>query len=184
MRPVTPTAGVILAAITLLPGISPARATSLALDTAVKGTFLYKFVPFVTWPDSAFSAPDSPLVICVAGDDGLVESLKTAVAGERSGARPIAVRAVTSAGGDCRILYASGQDAAASAAVIAAVKGRPVLTVTDLPMDTPGHGVIGFVEDHGHVRFDIDNVAATESGLTISSKLLALARTVKTKGAP
>ena len=168
---------VAIAALSALP------AGSVPLEDAVKGTFLYKFAPFVTWPESAFAGPNAPLTICIFANQGLADSLQSAVAGQRDGAHPIVVRAVREATPDCQILYVPGPNGRLAALAVAGMKGRPVLTVTDGPADAPGHGVIGFVTDHGHVRFDIDNAAAAASGLIISSKLLALARVVKTNGA-
>ncbi len=174
---------VIFAAITAFSAFTPAMSAGVALDREIKGTFLYKFAPFVTWPDSAFAAPNAPLVICILGDPGLADSLQGAIAGQHDGNRPLVIRAVSRASADCQVLYVPGQDASSAAAAMAAAKGRPVLTVTDLPVDAAGHGVICFVIDQGHVRFDIDNAAAAENGLTLSSKLLGLARVVITKGA-
>ncbi len=51
----------------------------------------------------------------------------------------------------------------------------PVLTVTDLPAGAAHKGIINFVVEDNHVRFEIDNRAANESGLRISSQLMALA---------
>lgn len=174
---------VIFAAITAFSAFAPAMSAGVALDREIKGTFLYKFAPFVTWPESAFAAANAPLIICIVGDQGLADSLQGAVAGQHDGNHPLVIRAVSRATADCQVLYVPGQDASSAAAATAAAKGRPVLTVTDIPLDAAGHGVICFVMDQGHVRFDIDNAAASENGLVLSSKLLGLARAVKTKGA-
>lgn len=174
---------VIFAAITAFFPFTPAFSTGVALDREIRGTFLYKFAPFVTWPESAFASPNAPLVICIVGDQALADSLQGAVAGQHDGNHPLAVRAVSRAASDCQILYVPGDNASSAAATTGAAKGRPVLTVTDIPLDAAGHGVICFVMEQGHVRFDIDNVAAAENGLTLSSKLLGLARVVKTKAA-
>lgn len=56
-----------------------------------------------------------------------------------------------------------------------AVRGQPVLTVTDLPPAAPHKGIINFVLQSNHVRFEIDGGEATRNGLRISSQLLALA---------
>jgi len=44
--------------------------------------------------------------------------------------------------------------------------------------------VISFVIDANHVRFDIDNASAAQTGVVISSKLLNLAHAVKPRGQP
>jgi YfiR/HmsC-like len=57
-----------------------------------------------------------------------------------------------------------------------------VLTVTDGAADPDNRGIINFVISDGRVRFEIDNLAAEASRLTISSKLLSLAVRVAGKG--
>lgn len=46
------------------------------------------------------------------------------------------------------------------------------------------HGVISFVIEANHVRFDIDDAEAGQDGLVISSKLLGLAHAVRQRGQP
>ena len=65
---------------------------------------------------------------------------------------------------------------------LAAAQGRPVLTVTDSNTAAEGGGIMQFVIEGGHVRFDIDNAAAARNHLSISSKLLNLAASVKDNG--
>jgi YfiR/HmsC-like len=48
--------------------------------------------------------------------------------------------------------------------------------VTDSTLQA--HGIISFVMQDNHVRFDIDDAGAETSGLRISSKLLELAHNV------
>jgi hypothetical protein len=146
-----------------------------SLEYAVKGTYLYKFIPFVEWPSSAFATPAAPFTICVFGDDPFGPALAQAVRGQK-GARPLAVQDIQSidAVSQCQILYA-GKDAPL-ADVLHAAQGKPILTVTE--NQGPVHGIINFVLEGPHVRFDIDDASAAESGLTISSKLLGLAHRV------
>ncbi len=67
-------------------------------------------------------------------------------------------------------------------AAIEVLRGKPVVTVTD--SDVKARGVVSFAIVDNHVRFDIDDAAAAQSGLAISSKLLGLARTVKLRSQP
>ena len=57
-----------------------------------------------------------------------------------------------------------------------------MVTVTDSGLKA--RGVISFVIEDNHVRFDIDDAAAAQGGLMISSKLLGLAHAVKQRGQP
>ena len=152
-----------------------------SLEYTVKGTYLYKFVPFVEWPPSAFAATASPLTICVFGADPFGPDLTQAVRGQKD-VRPLAVQDIQSldAISQCQILYA-GKDAPL-ADVLHAADGKPILTVTE--SRSPIHGIINFVLEGRHVRFDIDAAAAARSRLTISSKLLGLAHRVIARGTP
>ncbi len=168
------------AAFALLFVITPASATDAPLDQAVKATFLYKFAPFVQWPADAFESPQTPLSICVSGDDGVAELIDRAAAGQRDGDRPILVRHLERTENDvpCQILYVAPNQRQPVSQALAAVQDRPVLTVTDSASSPAAHGMIDFVIEGGRVRFDIDERAAAKAGLMNSSRLLSLARTV------
>lgn len=158
----------------------PAAAQTQSLEYAVKAAYLTKFIPFIQWPDATFASPAAPITICVLGDDPFGASLDKAASGAKSVDRPILVRRLNEPDpAACQLLFAGGDPAVMSAA-LDAMKGRPVVTVTD--RDAAPRGVISFVVAGNRVRFDIDDSLAAEGGLTISSKLLGLARNVKQRG--
>ena len=117
-------------------------------------------------------------MLCVVGDDPFGGQLDRAVAGQSLGTRPIQVKHVETIGpkSSCDIAYLGGSHAESVADALRAVRGTPVLTVTDED-DPPG--IIAFAVVDGHVRFRIDEVQAQENGLVISSKLLSLALAVR-----
>lgn len=167
----------VAACLAVLLGTAAARAQGDSLELAVKATYLYKFAPFVEWPSSVWRSPSSPFLLCVAGDDPFGEILDEAVAGQHVGAHPIALRRlpiVTRESG-CDLLYDAGSPAQPVAEALAAVRGTPVLTVTDAERNGGAKGIINFVILDNHVRFEIDDAAAAKNGLVISSKLLSLA---------
>ena len=154
----------------------PAGAADLPLEYAVKASYLYKFAPFVQWPPAAFETPSSPLSICIAGQDPFGPTLGEAVRGQHVNGHPIVVRRIESVhpGIACQILFVGGSD---TADALQAVAHEPVLTVTDHNRGGAG-GMIQFVMMAGRVRFMIDQAAAQDSGIAISSKLLGLAVSV------
>ena len=156
-------------------------APAASLEQAIKATFLYKFAPFVQWPASAFPTPASPISICVLGTDPVSESLGQIAIAEMVGARPYQVRQINEVdrNSGCHILYAAGNSTQSSSNAIEAVRGAPVLTVTDSAQTPQASGIINFVIQQNRVRFDVDEAAAAENGLSISSRLLDLARTVR-----
>lgn len=158
----------------------PAAAGAPTLETSIKATYLYKFAPFVTWPDSD---PAKPFTICVVGTDPFGPVLDQAVAGQAYAERPLQVARMdtVSRQSGCDIAYLGGSRAQPVEAGLQALRGAPVLTVTD---EGAADGIIAFRLSAGHIRFRVDETAAADSGLTISSKLLSLALVVKTKGNP
>ncbi|MGN6514315.1 MAG: YfiR family protein [Rhizomicrobium sp.] len=174
--------GAALCAALMFAGAAPADAAA-SLEYAVKGTYLYKFLPFVQWPASAFAASNSPITICIVGRDPFGATLDKSVAEQRIDAHPMTIERIP-VGGDlspCRVVFVGIDDPRIEADTVRALEGKPVLTVTDSRAAQPG--IIGFVVEQNHVRFDIDDAAAAHDGLVISSKLLGLARAVKPRRA-
>ena len=153
---------------------APPAPAAESLENAIKANYLYKFAPFVEWPDNASPA----FVICIVGTDPFGPVIDQAVRGQRMGPRAIEIRRlkIAEANSGCQIMYLGGSDEQTVAQGVASVRGTPVLTVTS--DDTPG-AIIRFVLDNNHVRFDIDDAAAADNRLDVSSKLLDLAHAVR-----
>jgi hypothetical protein len=172
----------LVAAVMLALGSSAgaAAAQDRSLEYAVKATYLYKFVPFVAWPSGAFATPASSFDICILGDTNFAILVTNGVAGQNADGHPLAVRRVTTIAEEssCQVLFISSSDAAIMNAALIAVRGKPVLTVTDAA-PSGAHGIVNFVLLDDRVRFEIDLGQAARNGIAISSKLLSLAVTVQ-----
>ena len=158
-----------------------AAAQSESVEAAVKATYLYKFAPFVDWPSGTFPSPTSPVTLCVVGDDPFGSVLDRAIAGQSAGQRPLEVRRRRTAerNSGCHIMYLAGSAAQSVAEGLAVVRGTAVLTITNSVREARAKGIIHFVVAENRVRFEIDDYAAAQSGLAISSKVLALAVSVR-----
>jgi hypothetical protein len=158
----------------------PAPPPAPPLEVAVKAAYLARFAPFVVWPESAFAAPNAPLVLCLQGDDPFGGMLDRLIAGQSVGAHAVTVRRLPRLDPDsgCQIAYLAGSAAQSPAAALKALEGQPVLTVTDTEA-AGGKGIVNLVLVGGRVRFMIDAEKAGQAQLGISSKLLALALEVK-----
>lgn len=158
-----------------LPGLAMSVPPQASLEYSVKANYLVRFAAFVEWPRRAFANDRSPVVICVAGRDPFDGALDRAARAQTAHGRPLAVRrpatAETAAG--CHILYV-GQGGEG----LAPDGPRAILLVTDAPAPVE-RGMIHFVISDGRVRFHIDLQAASRSGLSISSRLLNLALSVR-----
>jgi hypothetical protein len=152
---------------------------SQADEYAIKAASLYKFGLFVQWPTAAFSSPSSPVNLCIVGDDPFGNSLDRVVSGQQINGRDVVIRRMKTVepGSPCHILYAGGSKEQSKAEIIDTVRGHPVLTVTDGPASMPG--IIHFVLANNHIHFDIDDEAAAQNELVISSQLMNLALNIK-----
>jgi hypothetical protein len=163
--------------------LAPLRAEAQAreLESAIKATYLYKFIPFIEWPAGTFDGPSDPLRLCVVGNDAVGQLVEEAVRGQPQSARPIVVKRVASASREssCHIVYVAPGPEDAGGATLERLRGLPLLTITDGARDARSRGMINFVVRDNRVRFEIDLGLATNSGLAISSKLLALAVSVR-----
>lgn len=141
----------------------------------VKASHLAKFPAFVDWPDSAFEASSSPFRLCIGGVDPFGPLIDRLVQNARVGDHEMTVTRLPAVvkGADCHVLFVSSSRSQTPREMIAAVAGRPVLTVADEGLDAPG-AMIQFVTLEGRVRFEIRGDAAQAEGLVVSSKLLSL----------
>jgi hypothetical protein len=169
-------------AVAVLLSVASAEALSAAAPTEyqLKAAFLFNFAKFIEWPDTAFRSPQSPLSICVVGDDPFGRDLDEIVRGQAVGERSIAVKRTAHAARDdyCHIVFVSSGDTDKSQRGIAALKGSPSLTVIEHD-DVVDNIVINLLVEDRKLRFGVNMDAADRAGLRISSKLLRLAKTVR-----
>jgi hypothetical protein len=150
------------------------------VEYQVKAAFVCKFGNYIEWPAQALGAAGEPFRIGVLASEAVVEEFRRTAAASAVGGRPVEVRRL--ARGDppegLHALFVSRSMTAQLPALLAAVQGRPVLTVTELD---PGGatGMINFVVVDDKVRFDILLPPALHSGLKISVRLLGVARRVE-----
>ena len=148
----------------------------------MKAAYLSKFGNFVQWPTGGKAVQQKDATICILGTDPFGTALDDAVRGKQISGRSVAVRRIAD-GGDiagCQILYTSEAKPERVQSILASVRGRDVLTVSDVRAKDNAASIITFVIQKNSVRFEIDESAAAQNGLVISSQLLALATAVKT----
>ena len=150
-----------------------------ATEYQVKAAFLFNFAKFVDWPADAFPTPDSPLLICVLGQDPFGRDFEQLITDKTVNGHRIEIAhpdGVPQARA-CQIVFI-GIAEKQMQPVLQALKGSSVLTVSDAPGFTKMGGVIGFVLDDNRVRFEINQKAAEQSRLKLSARLLTVAKAV------
>ena len=151
-------------------------------ETSVKAAFLYKFTGYVEWPPSMFTGPESPLIFGVIGDADLAAELTRLIKARPAGARPVSVirpRAFDPLP-PLHVLFIGRSEADRLGPLIRTARGRPVLVITDTEGALADGSMINFNLVGGHLRFEVGLGAARRVGLTLSSRLLAVAQSVLT----
>ncbi len=151
--------------------------TAISREYEIKAVFLFNFAQFVDWPPEAAAGPQAPLIIGVLGDDPFDGYLDDTVRGEKLKNRPFVVqryRRVEDIDG-CQVLFIGRTSPDQLVHIMAALKGRSILTVGDTEGFAEDGGIIRFVTENNRIRFRINNDAAEAAHLVISSKLLRLA---------
>ena len=156
-----------------------------APEYQVKAVFLFNFAQFVDWPASAFPDSTAPLVIGVLGDDPFGPYLDETVRGETVRGRPLAIRRYQTIDDvkTCHILFVSPSEEDRLEDILASLKHRAILTVSDGAGFAERGGMIRLVSERNKIRMRINVAAAEGVQLTISSKLLRAAEIV-TQGKP
>ncbi len=153
-----------------------ARAEAPKLEYQIKASYLYNFMQFIAWPKDAFGA-DGKFNLCVVGAERFGTALD-ALASERVEGREIVVRrlehAARARAAQCHLLFvAAGSDPTFTEII----DTRGMLTIGEAPGFLEHGGVINLVEVRGRIRFEINQPAARQAGLVVSSRILTLAVT-------
>ena len=145
----------------------------------LKAVFLFNFAQFVEWSGGT-AQPNAPFVIGVLGEDPFDGFLDDTVRGESINNRPFLVQRYRKREeiDHCDILFVSHSEAIRLPEILAAMKGRGVLTVGDTEDFARSGGMVQFVTENKRIKLKINVDAARAANLTISSKLLRPAEIV------
>lgn len=174
-----PAGSVPLCALLLLAFPPPAPAAKFA-EYKVKAEFIVKMARFVDWPEGAFSGPQDPFVIAIAGEDPFGEYLKDIARTTAINGRGVVLRHVRSGEplGACHLLFIAGSEYGRLPEILTSVGERAVLIVGDGDKFAKQGAHIGLYRKGGRLRFEINLAASRRSGLVVSSKLFRLAAAV------
>ena len=140
----------------------------------MKAAFIYNFTLFTVWPQARAN-----LNLCVMGDGGYVDALSK-YGGRKVLNATIHVQKINSAEDvrACEVLFLDHTQSPRVDQIRKALKGLPVLTVAELGISDPSEVMILLALDNNRVYFEINQNVATNAGLSLSYKLLKLARKV------
>jgi len=158
-----------------------AEQRTVTAEDDIKAAFLFNFTKFVEWPRAG--APVEAFRLCTVAETAFNTALDRALAGETANGLPIVhvSPATPDAARSCAILFVGDLENERLDRWLGAVRGAPVLIVGESPAAADRGAHINFVVDDNRVQFDVNAAAARRAGLTISSKLLRVARHVTSR---
>jgi hypothetical protein len=154
------------------------QAQKVGDEASVKAAFIYNFAKYTEW--GALPA-GAPVVVCVVGDNKLLTAVTEAVKGQQASGRAFDVTrpADGSTWGSCQVLFIAAPDVGRSSVALDRLRQRPVLTVSDGNAFARTGGIIEFFREGDRMRFAINVAASERAGVRISSRVLALAKIIK-----
>jgi hypothetical protein len=150
----------------------------------LKAAYVYNFSKFVNWPETSFKSETSPFIITVFGDNPITPVLNKALKSKNIKGREIKIRVIYNIEeiGETHILFVSRDAQGQLAQIIKHCENQSILVVGDIIENfCQSGGIINFTAKSSKYRFEINNQAAHNSNLKISSKLLALSRIVSSE---
>jgi len=171
----------LVACVVLAAGLSvrSVRSQPITDEYQVKAAYLLNFARFVDWPADVLPA-SAPLEIGIVGDDPFGVALEEVLRGKSANGHPIRLRhlhwndVLTS----CQIIFISSSEEGHLPQILRYLGQDSVLTVSDIDRFSLRGGVIEFRMVGNRVRFDINRQPAIAARLSISSKLLGVARAI------
>lgn len=155
-----------------------AQAQTAATEAAVKAAYVYRFLPYIDWPEGTLGAPGRAVQIGVLGAEPVAAALTEIVAGREVNGRPVAVRVLKPGerpDGLHAVFVGTGVPLRAVAERVGA---QPVLVITEGGLE-PG-AMLSLVKIGEKVRFEAAPLQAERAGLKLGARLLAVAERVAT----
>lgn len=161
-------------------GGTAAHAEELSMESKLKVAFLLNFAKFTTWPPGAFSGPAASFRLCVSGDDPFGAALNDLEKKQVEG-RSIQIERFGNIGkemGRCHLVYLGLSEHNQLGRYLQATAGKPILIVSEIPGFARAGGMIELRKEEDRMGFVVNNKAAQEAGLQLSSSFLHLAQEV------
>ncbi len=143
----------------------------------VKAQYLLNFLLFITWPETAFAAPDEPFRVCLAGENPFGAWTQVIgseqIDGRRVVVQPLKREEEVRA---CRLVFLPKSQEVRLPVLVRQAGQHGVLIVTESPTTLKQCAGIALDLEEARVRFHVNMGALRHQGLIASSKLLHVAR--------
>lgn len=165
---------------------APSVAADVPINpSALRGVWLERFTQFIDWPeDHRVNQKGAPFELCVLEDPDFADLLTTLYVKQSIKGKPVRIHKLgaDSSLANCDMLFLGTVPPLTRDDILQRSANQPLLLVSA----TDGYGVAGshinVYEEDGFLRFEINLDTIKAAGLTVSSRLLQIARVIRNKG--
>jgi hypothetical protein len=149
-------------------------------ESQVEAAYLYNFVKFVSWPAGTFANATDPIRLCILSDEPFQLQLNQIVKGKTIAGHPVLVVPVQNGeqARSCQELFIRSSQKRDTMQILESLHGTSVLTIGEVKGFVEQGGIISFILQGEHVHFQVNQKAANQAGLRLSSQLLSVAQAV------
>lgn|GEM_PF-4205925 len=144
------------------------------------------FPQYVDWPKEAFGNAFANFTFAVIGDELLSKKLNASQKGKWLDGHPVSVENFGECDATsfkklraCQVVFISVSQKGHLGVILKALKGKPVLTVSDMEDFTHGKGMIQLEPTQGRILIQINPGPVEKSKLKIRSQLMRIAKIEK-----
>ena len=184
-RPHAQGANVALYLVMTFAAMSGFRAEAAAPQSApsqaeIGAAFIFNFAKFTEWPPQSFADGSTPVTVCFLGGQDVRSAFQSITAGKTVNGRLVRAHDVKSAAEihACQIVYTDSPDIAVITGVLKNSRQCSALAIGTSDDFLLRGGMIRLLVESNRMRFDVNVGAAERTKIRLSSKLLALARSV------
>jgi hypothetical protein len=159
---------------------------SPSVEYQVKAAFLLNFAKFIEWPSEVFQSEKAPIGVCIFGYDPFGSALDEILRGKTINNREVLARRIHELPDlkSCQLVFVSEREEKRLPEILNSLKGASVLVVGEGEGFAERGGSVQFFLENNRTRFAVNVDAVQRTRLSVSSKLLALARIVHDQGHP
>jgi len=145
----------------------------------VKAGFIYNIAKFIEWPRDTFLDAKKPITLCIVGTNPFGAALDT-IANKTVQNRTLLIKHMRKTNDlrTCHMLFVSASEKGNLSQILEMLAGASTCTIGDTKGFAQQGIMINFLIEQEKVRFEINTESTRRANLTISSKLLKLARTI------
>lgn len=136
--------------------------------------FVYNFTKYIQWPDGAIK---NEFIIGVFGQCPITQELQKMGEAKKAGDKTIRVVELSeeTLDNEVHILFVPEQKSSQLPTILTAVKGKPVLLVSDKAGLAEKGAGISFLSDNNNLKFQMNSASIASQNLKVSKTLEALA---------